>query len=651
MAPLPETTGQTNAPAPGGAKPQPVAMEIPVTVNGARTVEGSEKREPFSEPTTTVLVFGSGAVIRLAAAVGPGQLLFVTNEKSKQEVVCQVVKAKQNGSGGGYVELKFTEATVDFWGMRVPGNGALPAAPIAPIAAAPTKSVEQKLTDLKSAPPAATQPALARIAPPPAIAVMPSLTPAAAPVAQASEIQAAPVVPAQPPSTSKVPTLSEFLTHGSNGLELKVPDKPQAQKTQNRETGATAVLTEERPVTVNSGAAQVSRDHDSKPSLSTALGVGQSVAPGSASFDLSADLSAEEVKIPAWLEPLARNSMHVESKLTESKAVDSVGIEPFVEEKLSINAPATDEVAQDHEVVPALTGEGRAPNFGTSLALDSAAAAGSGKGLKIGLLIAALLLAAVAVWYWYVNQPAKVSAGGNATATEGNLSSIPAPSPSATDPEPARSGIVTAASSKTSSQAVPVPPPSANAGSDARPLGSTTIAAAARSSAPSNRSLDTPTEVAADEPAKKPALGQVRLAAPKVTRNPSAAENGAVDPGLGMNGVVAADSSSLSMLTSKSRGPAAPLPVGGDVRVARLLSSVPPVYPQMARTQRVSGDVTIDALIDVNGRVSTMRVVSGPALLHEAAMSAVRQWKYQAAMLNGIPTATHLNVTVQFRLQ
>ena len=650
MAPLSETTGQTNAAAPGGAKPQPVAMEIPVTVNGARTVEGSEKREPFSELTTTVLVFGSGAVIRLAAAVGPGQLLFVTNEKSKQEVVCQVVKAKQNGSGGGYVELKFTEATVDFWGIRLPGNGALPAPPIAPIAAVPTKSVEQKLTDLKSSTPASTQPAMAQIAPPPAIAVMPSLTPAAAPVAQASEIQAVPVVPALPPSTSKVRTLSEFLRHGSKGLELKVPDKPQAQKTQKRETGATAVLTEERPVTLNSGATQVSRDQDSKPSLSTALGVGQSVAPGSASFDLSADLSAEEVKIPAWLEPLARNSMHVESKLTESKAVDSVSIEPFVEEKPSVSAPATDEVAQDHEVVPALTGEGRAPNFGTSLALDSPAA-GSGKGLKIGLLIAALLLAAVAVWYWYVNLPAKVSAGGNATATEGSLSSIPAPSPSATDPEPARSGIVTAASSKTSSQTVPVPQPSAYAGSGARPLGSTTGAAVARNSAPSDRSPDTPTEVAAEEPAKKPALGRVRLAAPNVTRKPSAAENGAVDPGLAMNGVVAADSSSLSMLTSKSKGPAAPLPVGGDVKAARLLSSVPPVYPQMARTQRVSGDVTIDALIDVNGRVSTMRVVSGPALLHEAAMSAVRQWKYQAAMLNGIPTATHLNVTVQFRLQ
>jgi protein TonB len=65
----------------------------------------------------------------------------------------------------------------------------------------------------------------------------------------------------------------------------------------------------------------------------------------------------------------------------------------------------------------------------------------------------------------------------------------------------------------------------------------------------------------------------------------------------------------------------------------------------------VSGDVTIDALIDVSGRVSTTRVISGPALLHEAAMSAVKRWKYQPATLNGVPTETHLIVTVQFRLQ
>jgi protein TonB len=61
--------------------------------------------------------------------------------------------------------------------------------------------------------------------------------------------------------------------------------------------------------------------------------------------------------------------------------------------------------------------------------------------------------------------------------------------------------------------------------------------------------------------------------------------------------------------------------------------------------------VVIDALIDATGRVSTMKVISGPALLHQSAMDAVRQWKYQPATLNGQPMAMHLTVTVQFKLQ
>src|SRR5882672_6396086 len=72
-------------PSDNAVKQQPVALEVPVSVNGARTVEGSAKREPFSEATKTVLIFGSGAVIRLASSVSPGQLLFLTNEKTKKE--------------------------------------------------------------------------------------------------------------------------------------------------------------------------------------------------------------------------------------------------------------------------------------------------------------------------------------------------------------------------------------------------------------------------------------------------------------------------------------------------------------------------------------------------------------------------------------
>src|SRR5207237_5712842 len=153
-------------------KQQPVALEVPVTVNGARAVDGSDKREPFSESTKTVLIFGSGAVIRLSSSVAPGQLLFLTNEKTKKEVVCQVVKSKNYRSVSGYVELEFTEPVVGFWGMRFPGDrigsapqqatsapvanvtpSVLPAKPVAPVPAA--KDPAPKLTETKSTIPAA----------------------------------------------------------------------------------------------------------------------------------------------------------------------------------------------------------------------------------------------------------------------------------------------------------------------------------------------------------------------------------------------------------------------------------------------------------------------------------------------------------------
>src|SRR5215475_2364444 len=133
MAPTvkePEQQNSSSTNSPTGisqTKVQPVALEIAVTVNGARTVDGSEKREPFSETTQTVLVFGNGAVIRLNSSVAPGQLLFLTNEKTKKEVVCQVVKSKNYRSVSGYVELEFTEPAVGFWGMRFPSDKIAPA--------------------------------------------------------------------------------------------------------------------------------------------------------------------------------------------------------------------------------------------------------------------------------------------------------------------------------------------------------------------------------------------------------------------------------------------------------------------------------------------------------------------------------------------
>lgn len=82
-----------------------------------------------------------------------------------------------------------------------------------------------------------------------------------------------------------------------------------------------------------------------------------------------------------------------------------------------------------------------------------------------------------------------------------------------------------------------------------------------------------------------------------------------------------------------------------------MISSVQPVYPSLAKSQHVSGDVRLDALIDANGRVTTMKIVSGPTLLQQAAMDSLRQWRYQPATLDGKAVPMHLTVTLQFRLQ
>ena len=98
--------------------------------------------------------------------------------------------------------------------------------------------------------------------------------------------------------------------------------------------------------------------------------------------------------------------------------------------------------------------------------------------------------------------------------------------------------------------------------------------------------------------------------------------------------------------------PAPPAPVkGGQLQQPKLLSSVAAVYPPLARARRVQGEVTIDALIDAAGKVAETNVISGNALLQQAAVDSLRLRKYQPALLNGQPIPTHINVTIVFHLQ
>ncbi|HEY7388158.1 MAG TPA: TonB family protein [Bryobacteraceae bacterium] len=102
--------------------------------------------------------------------------------------------------------------------------------------------------------------------------------------------------------------------------------------------------------------------------------------------------------------------------------------------------------------------------------------------------------------------------------------------------------------------------------------------------------------------------------------------------------------------------PAASLPakprikVGGEVQMARLIKRVEPVYPALARQARISGTVELTGIIGTDGRIKELRVLRGHPLLAKAALDAVRQWIYEATLLNGEPVEVIAPITVTFRL-
>ena len=100
---------------------QATALEIPVTIQGAKPVEGTERRELFTEATKTTLVFENGAVVSLNSRVSLGQCVFLRNDQSGREILCKVLNWRQVGHAG-YTDLEFTAHDSEFWGVLVEQN-------------------------------------------------------------------------------------------------------------------------------------------------------------------------------------------------------------------------------------------------------------------------------------------------------------------------------------------------------------------------------------------------------------------------------------------------------------------------------------------------------------------------------------------------
>jgi periplasmic protein TonB len=235
--------------------------------------------------------------------------------------------------------------------------------------------------------------------------------------------------------------------------------------------------------------------------------------------------------------------------------------------------------------------------------------------LRIGLLSAALLLvAAGAAWYQHrlswQPQPKKFSSGV--------ASSIAAP------PGPAVSSALQKAadahsnsSTTTRASAAAAPKPSAASHDQARP-------APAGGAVPSTLAVPAPPapgEMAADAAVVQEKSAAGASAAKRAVRRPSS------------------EAASEPAAASLDEAPIVP---------PKLINSVRAIAPPDALRDFVTGNVTLDAVVDPAGQVKSMKVLSGPASFHTAAMNALKQYRYEPATQLGRPVAAHITVTINF---
>ena len=106
----------------------------------------------------------------------------------------------------------------------------------------------------------------------------------------------------------------------------------------------------------------------------------------------------------------------------------------------------------------------------------------------------------------------------------------------------------------------------------------------------------------------------------------------------------------------KNEGPkvqaAAPkkVSISAGVMTGMLIQKTQPVYPPIAKAARVSGTVVLQATISKAGTIENLHVISGPAMLQQAAMDAVKSWRYRPYLLNNEPVEVETTVNVIFTL-
>jgi len=607
-----------------------VSLEVPIKVHGSLVPNlapgASPQAQPFEEQTTTMIVFPQGGVLKMSTGVSAGQVMVLTNLKSRQDAICRVIKVRAYGKTQSYVEIEFTNPQPAYWGVYFPTDA----------------------------------PDVARTAPPEQAAA-PSETMASAlvaPTAPSVETRAVePVTPAPPVIAPVAKQPEPMVQEGAASAAPVIA--PSAVKPKLPESAFASIGTKED--------ALPSASVNKVPRASSFVSAASAKSPASADHDVSDVIDA----LIAPSMPAARATTKFEG-LKSQRVEREVSADPVDSHGSAARlASATKSAAEQALPMPKQM-------FGVELESASSVAAkpstGSG-GKAMGLVgIAALLVAAVGGAYHLnlfnvrsvLHRSAASSAAAGVVSAAGSQPAM-AQSSSAQASAPA----VNAAPQQSVNQLNAPGQPSANApqnrvlsASPESDMRATEEVVRPRpAEAVPERREKALSAASRDERAAAPGQPNVAIPStfgalnsrPVVNSQPAANTVGAA-PALEPDGGPAQVGSALSALAAppaKLAAPpkpvsSAPIRVGGKIQPPRLISSVLPVYPQIAQQANVSGTVVIDTTIDKNGNVSDMKVISGPTLLRGAALSALRKWKYEPSRLNGEPLAVKLVVSIQF---
>lgn len=106
---------------------------------------------------------------------------------------------------------------------------------------------------------------------------------------------------------------------------------------------------------------------------------------------------------------------------------------------------------------------------------------------------------------------------------------------------------------------------------------------------------------------------------------------------------------------SRPSGPPRRIRVGGNVQRSKLITEIRPVYPEELKREGVQGMVVLDAVILTDGSLGNLRLANNlvevDQRLVSAAMEAIRYWRYEPTLLNGVPVEVVTTITLNFRLE